>query len=131
MLISTSSTPSSPAPFPTSSNPSSATTPPNPSPGQRDGRFNFPDISAFPQAASLPDAADSSRLEDQPKADLSGDHEVEAEEPEASKSEAEDDEDEVDDLPSSLRPWPYKQDEEAEKPHPAKPTGELTQNSQQ
>lgn len=38
----TSSTPSSPAPFPTSSNPSSATTPPNPSPGQRDSRFNFP-----------------------------------------------------------------------------------------
>uniref|UniRef100_A0A8C9MEM7 Phorbol-ester/DAG-type domain-containing protein n=1 Tax=Panthera tigris altaica TaxID=74533 RepID=A0A8C9MEM7_PANTA len=55
----TSSTPSSPAPFPTSSNPSSATTPPNPSPGQRDSRFNFPDISAFPQAAPSPDAADS------------------------------------------------------------------------
>lgn len=33
--------PSSPAPFPASSNPSSATRP-NPSPGQRDGRFNFP-----------------------------------------------------------------------------------------
>lgn len=38
----TSSTPSSPAPFPTSSNPPSATTPPNPSPGQRDSKFNFP-----------------------------------------------------------------------------------------
>ncbi|NWY44429.1 KSR1 Kinase, partial [Sylvia atricapilla] len=38
----TSSTPSSPAPF-QSSNPPSATPPPNPSPmGQRDGRFNFP-----------------------------------------------------------------------------------------
>ncbi|XP_012637057.2 kinase suppressor of Ras 1 isoform X3 [Microcebus murinus] len=115
----TSSTPSSPAPFPTSSNPSSATTPPNPSPGQRDSRFNFPaasfihhrqqfifpDISASAQAAPLPDAADSTRLDDQPKADVLEVHEVEAEEPEAGKSEAEDDEDEVDDLPSSRRPW--------------------------
>ncbi|XP_059525431.1 kinase suppressor of Ras 1 isoform X9 [Myotis daubentonii] len=115
----TSSTPSSPAPFPTSSNPSSATTPPNPSPGQRDSRFNFPaayfihhrqqfifpDISAFPPAAPFPDSADSTRLDDQPKADVLEDHEVEAEEPEAGKSEAEDDEDEVDDLPSSRRTW--------------------------
>uniref|UniRef100_G1QLB2 Kinase suppressor of ras 1 n=1 Tax=Nomascus leucogenys TaxID=61853 RepID=G1QLB2_NOMLE len=130
----TSSTPSSPAPFPTSSNPSSATTPPNPSPGQRDSRFNFPaayfihhrqqfifpvpsaghcwtclliaeNISAFAQAAPLPEAADGTRLDDQPKADVLEAHEVEAEEPEAGKSEAEDDEDEVDDLPSSRRPW--------------------------
>ncbi|XP_073091238.1 kinase suppressor of Ras 1 isoform X8 [Manis javanica] len=115
----TSSTPSSPAPFPTSSNPPSATTPPNPSPSQRDGRFSFPaacfihhrqqfifpDISAFPQAAPHPDAADGTRLNDQPKADMSEDHGAEAEEPEASKSEAEDDEDEVDDLPSPRRPW--------------------------
>ncbi|XP_037665444.1 kinase suppressor of Ras 1 isoform X7 [Choloepus didactylus] len=101
----TSSTPSSPAPFPTSSNPSSATTPPNPSPGQRDSRFNFPDISAFPQTALSPDAADSTRPDDQPKTDVLEDHEVEAEEPEAGKSEAEDDEDEVDDLPSCRRPW--------------------------
>nr|XP_045014537.1 kinase suppressor of Ras 1 isoform X2 [Jaculus jaculus] len=103
----TSSTPSSPAPFPTSSNPSSATTPPNPSPGQRDSRFNFPDISAFPQASPspLPNAPDSTRLDDQPKAQVLEVHEVEAEEPEAGKSEAEDDEDEVDDLPSSRRPW--------------------------
>ncbi|XP_047399309.1 kinase suppressor of Ras 1 isoform X2 [Sciurus carolinensis] len=101
----TSSTPSSPAPFPTSSNPSSATTPPNPSPGQRDSRFNFPDISAFPPAAPLPDTADSARLDDPPKADVLEVPEVEAEEPEAGKSEAEDDEDEVDDLPSSRRPW--------------------------
>ncbi|KAB1266090.1 Kinase suppressor of Ras 1 [Camelus dromedarius] len=101
----TSSTPSSPAPCPASSNPSSATTPPNPSPGQRDGRFNFPDISAFPPAAPFPDTADSARLDDPPKADVLEDHEVEAEEPETGKSEAEDDEDEVDDLPSSCRPW--------------------------
>ncbi|XP_028722743.1 kinase suppressor of Ras 1 isoform X4 [Peromyscus leucopus] len=101
----TSSTPSSPAPFLTSSNPSSATTPPNPSPGQRDSRFNFPDISACPQAAPLSSTADSTRPEDQPKADVLGVQEAEAEEPEAGKSEAEDDEDEVDDLPSSRRPW--------------------------
>ncbi|XP_052611673.1 kinase suppressor of Ras 1 isoform X2 [Peromyscus californicus insignis] len=115
----TSSTPSSPAPFLTSSNPSSATTPPNPSPGQRDSRFSFPaahfihhrqqfifpDISACPQAAPLSSTADSTRPEDQPKADVLGVQEAEAEEPEASKSEAEDDEDEVDDLPSSRRPW--------------------------
>ncbi|XP_040857283.1 kinase suppressor of Ras 1 isoform X1 [Ochotona curzoniae] len=114
-----SSTPSSPAPFPTSSNPSSATTPPNPSPGQRDSRFNFPaayfihhrqqfifpDISAVPQAVPLPDAANSVRPEEQPQMDMLDDHRAEAEEPEASKSEAEDDEDEVDDLPSSRRPW--------------------------
>ncbi|XP_035303418.1 kinase suppressor of Ras 1 isoform X5 [Cricetulus griseus] len=101
----TSSTPSSPAPFLTSSNPSSATTPPNPSPGQRDSRFSFPDISACPQAAPLSSTADTTRLEDQPKADVLGVHEAEAEEPEAGKSEAEDDDDEVDDLPSSRRPW--------------------------
>ncbi|VFV26126.1 kinase suppressor of ras 1 isoform 1 [Lynx pardinus] len=115
----TSSTPSSPAPFPTSSNPSSATTPPNPSPGQRDSRFNFPaayfihhrqqfifpDISAFPQAAPSPEAADSTRLDNQPKADVLEDREGEAEETEAGKSEAEDDEDEVDDLPSSGLSW--------------------------
>ncbi|KAM5273745.1 kinase suppressor of Ras 1 isoform 2-T2 [Ctenodactylus gundi] len=115
----TSSTPSSPAPLPASSNPSSATTPPNPSPGQRDSRFNFPaayfihhrqqfifpDISSCPQAAPLPDAADSTRPNDQPQADVLETHEVEAEEPEAGKSEAEDDEDEVDDLPTSRRHW--------------------------
>ncbi|KAK2496414.1 hypothetical protein MC885_003000, partial [Smutsia gigantea] len=70
----TSSTPASPTPFPTSSNRLSATTPPNPSPSQRDSRFSFPDISAFPQAAPYPDAADGTRLNDQPKADMSEDH---------------------------------------------------------
>uniref|UniRef100_A0A8C6W862 non-specific serine/threonine protein kinase n=1 Tax=Nannospalax galili TaxID=1026970 RepID=A0A8C6W862_NANGA len=99
----TSSTPSSPAPFQTSSNPSSATTPPNPSPGQRDSRFNFP--GTMPQAFLDPQACFILRLDDQPKADVLEVHEAEAEEPEAGKSEAEDDEDEVDDLPSSRRPW--------------------------
>uniref|UniRef100_A0A8C3P3D0 non-specific serine/threonine protein kinase n=1 Tax=Cyanoderma ruficeps TaxID=181631 RepID=A0A8C3P3D0_9PASS len=73
----TSSTPSSPAPF-QSSNPPSATPPPNPSPmGQRDGRFNFPG-----------------------KLLWQGTLQGEVEEPEASKSEPEDDEDEVEDLPN-------------------------------
>ncbi|GAB1296538.1 Kinase suppressor of Ras 1 [Apodemus speciosus] len=115
----TSSTPSSPAPFLTSSNPSSATTPPNPSPGQRDSRFSFPaayfihhrqqfifpDISACPQAAPPSSTADSPRLDDQPKTDVLAVHDAEAEEPEAGKSEAEDDEDDLDELPSSRRPW--------------------------
>nr|XP_057933756.1 kinase suppressor of Ras 1 isoform X3 [Doryrhamphus excisus] len=54
----TSSTPSSPAPF-QQSNPPSATPPPNPSPkGHRDSRFNFPDVSspATLQADVLQDA---------------------------------------------------------------------------
>uniref|UniRef100_A0A4X2KQL8 Kinase suppressor of ras 1 n=1 Tax=Vombatus ursinus TaxID=29139 RepID=A0A4X2KQL8_VOMUR len=92
----TSSTPSSPAPF-QSSNPPSATTPPNPSPmAQRDSRFNFPgDCSG----------CDAREVNDQPKANVAEDHETEVEEQEASKSELEDDEDELDDLPSSRKPW--------------------------
>lgn len=63
----TSSTPSSPAPFPTSSNPSSATTPPNPSPGQRDSRFNFPGTTprgfvCLPDGVRCPFSARPSRL---------------------------------------------------------------------
>ncbi|XP_049628731.1 LOW QUALITY PROTEIN: kinase suppressor of Ras 1 [Suncus etruscus] len=102
----TSSTPSSPAPYPTLSNPTSASTPPNPSPGQRDNRFNFPDISAFPQAAPGPDTpSDNTRPDNQMQTDVLEDQEAEHEEPETGKSEAEDDEDEVDDLPSSRRAW--------------------------
>ncbi|XP_031823522.1 kinase suppressor of Ras 1 isoform X4 [Sarcophilus harrisii] len=101
----TSSTPSSPAPF-QSSNPPSATTPPNPSPmAQRDSRFNFPDISTPSQAPQVPDAAEETRVNDQPKASMTEDHETEVEEQEASKSELEDDEDELDDLPNSRKPW--------------------------
>ncbi|XP_007485639.1 kinase suppressor of Ras 1 isoform X6 [Monodelphis domestica] len=115
----TSSTPSSPAPF-QSSNPPSATPPPNPSPmAQRDSRFNFPaahyihhrqkfifpDISAPPQAPQVPNAAEETRVNDQLKANVSEDHEGEVEEQEASKSELEDDEDELDDLPYSRKPW--------------------------
>ncbi|XP_009075938.1 PREDICTED: kinase suppressor of Ras 1, partial [Acanthisitta chloris] len=77
----TSSTPSSPAPF-QSSNPPSATPPPNPSPmGQRDGRFNFPaayylqhrqqfifpEIPSPAQTAQPPDpAADTNAAQQQP-----------------------------------------------------------------
>ncbi|XP_030647943.1 kinase suppressor of Ras 1 [Chanos chanos] len=53
----TSSTPSSPAPF-QQSNPPSATPPPNPSPkGHRDNRFHFPDVSSSStlHAEGLPD----------------------------------------------------------------------------
>ncbi|XP_043858711.1 kinase suppressor of Ras 1 isoform X4 [Dromiciops gliroides] len=101
----TSSTPSSPAPFQVS-NPPSATTPPNPSPmAQRDSRFNFPDISTPPQAPQVPDATEETRVNDHPKASVAEDHETEVEEQEASKSELEDDEDELDDLPNSRKPW--------------------------
>uniref|UniRef100_A0A8D0L1V3 Kinase suppressor of Ras 1 n=1 Tax=Sphenodon punctatus TaxID=8508 RepID=A0A8D0L1V3_SPHPU len=83
----TSSTPSSPAPF-QSSNPPSATPPPNPSPmGQRDSRFNFPGNPTVNRVFS-------------PLANTQ-----QAEEHEAKKSEPEDDEDEVDDLPSKQTHW--------------------------
>uniref|UniRef100_A0A8C0BB28 Kinase suppressor of Ras 1 n=1 Tax=Buteo japonicus TaxID=224669 RepID=A0A8C0BB28_9AVES len=81
----TSSTPSSPAPF-QSSNPPSATPPPNPSPmGQRDGRFNFP--GCFCPSDGTLSICFPSFCE-------------QVEEPETNKSEPEDDEDEVEDLPN-------------------------------
>ncbi|XP_041281312.1 kinase suppressor of Ras 1 isoform X1 [Onychostruthus taczanowskii] len=109
----TSSTPSSPAPF-QSSNPPSATPPPNPSPmGQRDGRFNFPaayylqhrqqfifpEIPSPAQTAQLPETAADTNAAQQPGTGR-GAREAQVEEPEASKSEPEDDEDEVEDLPN-------------------------------
>ncbi|KAG9492350.1 hypothetical protein GDO78_000712 [Eleutherodactylus coqui] len=79
----TSSTPSSPAPF-QSSNPLSATTPPNPSPmGLKDSRFNFPAIA-----------------EADMETDVVEEQEAESEEQEANKSEPEDDDDELDELPN-------------------------------
>ncbi|XP_071621428.1 kinase suppressor of Ras 1 isoform X2 [Heliangelus exortis] len=109
----TSSTPSSPAPF-QSSNPPSATPPPNPSPmGQRDGRFNFPaayyiqhrqqfifpEIPSPAQIAHPPEIASDTNAAQQP--DTEGQEcEAEVEEPETNKSEPEDDEDEVEDLPN-------------------------------
>ncbi|NXC24790.1 KSR1 Kinase, partial [Campylorhamphus procurvoides] len=108
----TSSTPSSPAPF-QSSNPPSATPPPNPSPmGQRDGRFNFPaayylqhrqqfifpEIPSPAQTAQPPETAVDTNTA-QPGTGGGG-REAEVEEPEPNKSEPEDDEDEVEDLPN-------------------------------
>uniref|UniRef100_A0A8C2U7B8 non-specific serine/threonine protein kinase n=1 Tax=Coturnix japonica TaxID=93934 RepID=A0A8C2U7B8_COTJA len=88
----TSSTPSSPAPF-QSSNPPSATPPPNLSPmGQRDARFNFPAAYYIQhrQQFIFPDS--------QHVFPFSFCKQVE--EPESNKSEPEDDEDEVEDLPN-------------------------------
>ncbi|XP_042686379.1 kinase suppressor of Ras 1 isoform X5 [Centrocercus urophasianus] len=108
----TSSTPSSPAPF-QSSNPPSATPPPNLSPmGQRDGRFNFPaayyiqhrqqfifpEIPSPAQTAQPPEPTADTNAKEQPDTDGIK-HEAEVEEPESNKSEPEDDEDEVEDLP--------------------------------
>ncbi|XP_069729872.1 kinase suppressor of Ras 1 isoform X3 [Phaenicophaeus curvirostris] len=109
----TSSTPSSPAPF-QSSNPPSATPPPNPSPmGQRDGRFNFPaayyiqhrqqfvfpEIPSPAQTAQPPETAADTNPDQQPDT-VGVECEAEVEEPENNKSEPEDDEDEVEDLPN-------------------------------
>ncbi|KAL9826146.1 LOW QUALITY PROTEIN: kinase suppressor of Ras 1 [Geothlypis trichas] len=109
----TSSTPSSPAPF-QSSNPPSATPPPNASPmGQRDGRFNFPaayylqhrqqfvfpEIPSPAQTAQLPETAADTNAAQQPGVG-GGAREAQVEEAEAGKSEPEDDEDEVEDLPN-------------------------------
>ncbi|XP_037267573.1 kinase suppressor of Ras 1 isoform X2 [Falco rusticolus] len=95
----TSSTPSSPAPF-QSSNPPSATPPPNPSPmGQRDGRFNFPELPSPAQIAQPPETAADTNADQQPDTD-GVECEAEVEEAETNKSEPEDDEDEVEDLPS-------------------------------
>ncbi|NWS66905.1 KSR1 Kinase, partial [Crotophaga sulcirostris] len=123
----TSSTPSSPAPF-QSSNPPSATPPPNPSPmGQRDGRFNFPAAYyiqhrqqfVFPVYKrlkckiciiniSFPEIPNPAQLTQPPE--TAADTKLsslspfsfckQVEEPETNKSEPEDDEDEVEDLPN-------------------------------
>ncbi|NWQ62112.1 KSR1 Kinase, partial [Neopipo cinnamomea] len=110
----TSSTPSSPAPF-QSSNPPSATPPPNPSPmGQRDGRFNFPAAYYLQhrQQFIFPDVTVSTCTEIPSPAQTAQPPETAAdtntplpcceqgEEPETNKSEPEDDEDEVEDLPN-------------------------------
>ncbi|CAH2222966.1 kinase suppressor of Ras 1 isoform X2 [Pelobates cultripes] len=95
----TSSTPSSPAPFP-SSNPSSATTPPNPSPmGQRDSRFSFPEVSIPPQIMHPPEPSENLSVEAEMENEAAEEQEAEAEEQEANKSEPEYDDDELDELP--------------------------------
>ncbi|XP_007898885.1 kinase suppressor of Ras 1 isoform X2 [Callorhinchus milii] len=122
----TSSTPSSPAPF-QSSNPPSATPPPNPSPkGPRD-RFNFPAAYYFhhrqqfifpdvpspsPQVTlQLESSEDTNTVEEtEPEAAEELDAEIEEqpaeeEEEEVNKSETESEDDEVDDLPNSRSHW--------------------------
>ncbi|XP_069827227.1 kinase suppressor of Ras 1 isoform X2 [Dendropsophus ebraccatus] len=94
----TSSTPSSPAPF-QSSNPLSATTPPNPSPmGLKDSRFNFPDVSSRSFISPL---NDGTGRDSQMETDAVEEQEAESEEQEANKSEPEYDDDELDELPTS------------------------------
>nr|XP_056721292.1 kinase suppressor of Ras 1 [Euleptes europaea] len=103
----TSSTPSSPAPF-QSSNPPSATPPPNPSPmGQRDSRFNFPEIPNPLQVMQLPETTENAnRVDEHPEMDGVEERDTEqAEDQEPNKSEAEDDEDEIDDLRSGPTRW--------------------------
>ncbi|KAG6937754.1 kinase suppressor of ras 1, partial [Chelydra serpentina] len=115
----TSSTPSSPAPF-QSSNPPSATPPPNPSPmGQRDCRFHFPaayyiqhrpqfifpEIPSPPQVTQPPETAEDTNADEQLDTEGVEEPDAEVEEQETNKSEPEDDEDELDDLPSKRPHW--------------------------
>ncbi|XP_058857135.1 kinase suppressor of Ras 1-like isoform X2 [Acipenser ruthenus] len=110
----TSSTPSSPAPF-QQSNPNSATPPPNPSPkGHRDSRFNFPDVPGSPlpvimhtenpedSVAVLPSETETEEQEVENESE-----ELEEGESEEAKgeSEGEYEADELDDLPSSRCHW--------------------------
>uniref|UniRef100_A0A803SM17 Kinase suppressor of ras 1 n=1 Tax=Anolis carolinensis TaxID=28377 RepID=A0A803SM17_ANOCA len=100
----TSSTPSSPAPF-QSSNPPSATPPPNQSPmGQRDNRFNFPAAYYIQhrQQFIFPGECKLRCLHLGHWCPFPSQH---AEDQEPNKSEAEDDEDEIDDLPSRRSRW--------------------------
>ncbi|XP_029028848.1 kinase suppressor of Ras 1 isoform X3 [Betta splendens] len=102
----TSSTPSSPAPF-QQSNPPSATPPPNPSPkGHRDSRFNFPDVCSPANlhtdvlqdtVSEIEQSADdihTELIEDEDEAD--GEEEIDVEEDDA-EAEEEDEEDGEDD----------------------------------
>ncbi|XP_023198125.1 kinase suppressor of Ras 1 isoform X3 [Xiphophorus maculatus] len=97
----TSSTPSSPAPF-QQSNPPSATPPPNPSPkGHRDNRFNFPDVCSPTNVYSdvlqdtvseVEQSADDTHnelVEDEDEEE--GDENIEDEDPEAEEENEEDD----------------------------------------
>ncbi|XP_023198126.1 kinase suppressor of Ras 1 isoform X4 [Xiphophorus maculatus] len=96
----TSSTPSSPAPF-QQSNPPSATPPPNPSPkGHRDNRFNFPDVCSPTNVYSdvLQDTVEVEQSADDTHNELvededeeEGDENIEDEDPEAEEENEEDD----------------------------------------
>uniref|UniRef100_A0A4W6FBB2 non-specific serine/threonine protein kinase n=1 Tax=Lates calcarifer TaxID=8187 RepID=A0A4W6FBB2_LATCA len=95
----TSSTPSSPAPF-QQSNPPSATPPPNPSPkGHRDSRFNFP--GKLRHGRTHPEAEEENEEDDEENED-EGEDEDDGEEIRMNVgSDGELDGDELDDLPSS------------------------------
>uniref|UniRef100_H3BDR1 Kinase suppressor of ras 1 n=1 Tax=Latimeria chalumnae TaxID=7897 RepID=H3BDR1_LATCH len=103
----TSSTPSSPAPF-QSSNPPSATPPPNPSPlSHRDNRFHFPvEVANYPQQITLPpEIAECNSAVKQIENDGIEEQDAETEEQEGdNKSESEYDADEVDELPVTRFP---------------------------
>lgn len=97
----TSSTPSSPAPF-QSSNPLSATTPPNPSPmGLKDSRFNFPEVLTPSPITQTPEPPEILSAEADMETDVVEEQEAEGDEQEANKSEPEYDDDELDELPPS------------------------------
>ncbi|XP_041097234.1 kinase suppressor of Ras 1-like isoform X2 [Polyodon spathula] len=110
----TSSTPSSPAPF-QQSNPNSATPPPNPSPkGHRDSRFNFPDVPSSPLPVIMQPVNPEDTVVVQPSETEMEEQEVgndseELEEGESEEtkgeSEGEYEADELDDLPSSRGHW--------------------------
>uniref|UniRef100_A0A3Q3LKN2 non-specific serine/threonine protein kinase n=1 Tax=Labrus bergylta TaxID=56723 RepID=A0A3Q3LKN2_9LABR len=94
----TSSTPSSPAPF-QQNYPPSATPPPNPSPkGHRDSRFNFP---GRPHRYEDPEAEDDNEEEDEENEDEEEDEDEEGDIRMNVGSDGEMDGDELDDLPSS------------------------------
>ncbi|XP_016334354.1 kinase suppressor of Ras 1 isoform X2 [Sinocyclocheilus anshuiensis] len=107
----TSSTPSSPAPF-GQSNPPSATPPPNPSPkGHIDSRFHFPDVSSTTHSDGGYNTGETDQLDGNVNQLSTGQREAVDEEQQGDDSqdqEGSDDEsegDEVDDLPNCRGYW--------------------------
>uniref|UniRef100_A0A9J7Z1R2 Kinase suppressor of ras 1b n=2 Tax=Cyprinus carpio carpio TaxID=630221 RepID=A0A9J7Z1R2_CYPCA len=107
----TSSTPSSPAPF-GQSNPPSATPPPNPSPkGHLDSRFHFPDISSSTYSDGGCNTGETDQLDGNVSQSSTGQREAVDEEQQGNDGqdqEGSDDEsegDEVDDLPNCRGYW--------------------------
>uniref|UniRef100_A0A1A7WPC1 non-specific serine/threonine protein kinase n=1 Tax=Iconisemion striatum TaxID=60296 RepID=A0A1A7WPC1_9TELE len=111
----TSSTPSSPAPF-QQSNPPSATPPPNPSPkGHRDSRFNFPDVSSpsslysdvledtVSEMQQCADDIHTQLVEDEDEEEGEDDIEDEDDDPEEDEEEEDDDEGEDEEEREQMR----------------------------
>ncbi|KAG9263085.1 kinase suppressor of Ras 1 isoform X1 [Astyanax mexicanus] len=116
----TSSTPSSPAPF-QQSNPPSATPPPNPSPkGHRDNRFHFPAACYFQhrQQFIFPDVSSSNTLHPEGLIDTVNETDASAEDPHAELAEHEDGEEEEEDEDAEVEeeedPVVEEEDEEEE-----------------